>query len=161
MSERGTRTFRSNIAMFADGGNNLKSEELIHYVHGGQAVQHKQQVPADLTDLFEDYIQIDDFERTYNRRQRQEEREDDPDHIVAGHTKKRQAGTTHKCMILHLGPCTPVSQITVKPLRTHPRPRAGSQDLVSGTSGGSGTVPEVWVSKRLDSCKNGPNPNNP
>ncbi|KAI8487261.1 hypothetical protein Bbelb_350590 [Branchiostoma belcheri] len=24
-----------------------------------------------------------------------------------------------------------------------------------------GTVPEVWVSKRLDSCKNGPNSNNP
>ncbi|KAI8490461.1 hypothetical protein Bbelb_317290 [Branchiostoma belcheri] len=86
MFEKGTRTrtFRSNIAMFADGGKNLKSEELTHYVLAGQAVQHNQQVPADLMDLIEDNIQIDDFERTYNRRQRQEEREDDPDHIALG-----------------------------------------------------------------------------
>ncbi|KAI8490465.1 hypothetical protein Bbelb_317330 [Branchiostoma belcheri] len=86
MFEKGTRTrtFRSNIAMFTDGDKNLKSEELIHYVLAGQAVQHNQQVPADLMDLIEDNIQIDDSERTYNRRQRQEERENDPDHIALG-----------------------------------------------------------------------------
>ncbi|KAI8492798.1 hypothetical protein Bbelb_293950 [Branchiostoma belcheri] len=47
---------------------------------------HNHQVPADLTDLFEDYIQIDDFERAYSRRQRQGERENDYDHIVIGDT---------------------------------------------------------------------------
>ncbi|KAI8516255.1 hypothetical protein Bbelb_048360 [Branchiostoma belcheri] len=56
------------------------------YVLAGQAVKYNQQLPADLMDLFEDYIEIDDFERAYNRRQRQGEREDDYAHVVIGDT---------------------------------------------------------------------------
>ncbi|KAI8522146.1 hypothetical protein Bbelb_019000 [Branchiostoma belcheri] len=51
-----------------------------------QAVKYNQQLPADLTDLFEDNIQIDDFERAYNGRHRQGEHEDDYDHILIGDT---------------------------------------------------------------------------
>ncbi|KAI8522174.1 hypothetical protein Bbelb_019280 [Branchiostoma belcheri] len=67
-----------SVSLFTKKGQGTEEE----WALAGQAVKYNQQLPADLTDLFEDYIQIDDFERAYNGRHRQGEREDEYDHII-------------------------------------------------------------------------------